>query len=1219
VRVKAVVSAVLGALGAAGFLGIVPGAGAEVVPAPWWGLSSTARPTQLRPGPCGGTGQPECGQIVINAENLGDASSSGAATLSDQLPEGLTAVAIEADAGAPGQSGLGPLSCTLATVTCTFEGHENASKELIDQALPPYAEIEMRITVRVEEPAVAAAAHGELHNSARITGGGAGGAKTVTSSLQVGSLDRFGVEGFTLTPEEAGGSIDTQAGSHPFQLTTQLNFNSQTPDAKGRPRSAGLVKDLHVELPAGLTDAPTTIAQCTGTQFAQEVDVEGQTINECPESSAVGVATLTVNEPSSLGFGTLAVPIFNLQPNAGEPVRFGIDADGTITAILDGSLRSGGDYGMTLSALNISQAQWLLGARLTFWGVPGAAAHGHQRGWDCLEEIGGAGACPGTGAFMPSSVLTMPTDCEAPFQAAARADAWEEAGAEALDEPLDYRLPLAIDGCDRLLFTPEIIARPDDAVASTPTGLSLDVHVPQELAQRAAGLAESAIRDLTITLPADEAIDPSIADGLQGCTEGLAGFTGFAELPAGSLASSATFAPTLPEPLEPGVDFCPDASKIGTAEVTTPLLPKSQHLSGSVYLAAQNANPFGSLLALYVVAEDPTSGDLLRLAGEVRLSETGQVTIDFQNTPDLPIEDLRLHFVGGSRALLANPSRCLPYTTSASMAPWSGNQTAEPSSTVDITSGPDGGPCPGATLPFESASVSGGSTNINAGAFTPFTITLARSDGQQRLRAAHLQLPAGLTALLGTVRPCEEAQANAGICGPESQIGHVTVIAGVGNDPVALPTGNVYLTDSYAGAPFGLSIVTPVKAGPFDLEHDTSNPAQQPGCDCDVIRAALSIDPLTAQLAIATDAGGLHSIPGTVDGIPLQIRDIALSLDRERFIVNPTNCAPLSLDGNLLGGDGATIASSLPFEVTDCAQLAFTPSLNASTTSAVEGNGAALSLKLAYPANALGVQTSVEEARLHLPSQMSLRNATMQNACTGSTFATNPGSCPAGSIIGQASMRTPMLPVALQGTVLYVASAGAHDPEIVLALSGDGIALDLYAEPLVASGGVTTVRFHNLPDIPLEMLEVTLPAGPQSALQANLPASAGGSFCGAQLTMPTLLKAANGAELSDSAVLAVEGCPTRLAVRSRALKRGVLDLLVYVPGAGRLAAGGKGLKSVSKNVKGAELVSLALHPKHAGRSLRKARVKLTYTPLHGGPQAVTVKLAARQSRRHAVR
>ncbi len=1044
-------------------LSAAPSAGAEVAPAPWWGLSSGARPTQLRPGPCGGSGQPECGQIVLGAENLGNMATSGQVTLTDQLPSGVVPVAIEADAGGPVGPSRGPLSCTLGTLTCTFGEYENAKKEIVHQSLRPFEQIEMRITVRVEAEAVARAAAGELENSATVAGGGAAYGKSAGAQLQVGSSDRFGIEAFTLIPEQEGGAIETQAGSHPFQLTSALTLDSETPDGKGRPRSAGLAKDIVTELPAGLLENPTPFAQCTSTQFAREVQLEGQTVNACPASSAVGVATLTVNEPNGLGFGTLTAPIFNLVPHEGEPARYGIKAGGAISAILDTSLRSGRDYGVDLSALEVPQAQWLLAARLTFWGAPGAAAHDGQRGWDCLEDIGGVGACTPSGALSPPPFLTMPTSCENAFQAQVRADSWGGAGTA---EPFGYRLPLSVDGCNHLPFAPEIKVTPDQNAASTPTGMDLDVHVPQQLAQNAEAVSESAVKDIAVTLPAGVAVDLAAADGLQACAESI-------------------FA---------GASFCPDASKIGTAEIVTPLLVKGESLLGSVYLAAQNANPFGSLLAIYIAAEDPVSGDLVKLAGELRQNASGQLTIALDGYPQLPFEDLDLHFAGGEHAPLATPAHCGAYTTSATFTPWSGNSSSADeaaaavgaSSTFDVVSGPNHGPCPPATLPFDPAAL-GGSANVNAGAFTPFTITLARSDGQQGLRGFSARLPAGLSALLGAVKPCAGAQANAGGCGPESQIGEATIAAGVGNQPVTLPGGRVYLTEGYAGAPFGLSIVTPVQAGPFDLEHDTANPGHQPGCDCVVVRATIAIDPHTAQLTIAIDPSDPHALPGTIDGVPLEPRSVGLTIDREHFFVNPTSCDPASIAGTVAGDEGAASQFSDPFQVANCALLTFTPTLSASTSAKTsKAGGAGLTVKLTYPRGPQGTQANVRSFRFEPPAALPSRIVTMRKACAAARFAANPAGCPPESIVGHAVIHTPALSVPLEGNVYFVARSPY--PSLIAVLAGDGVAIDLSGNTDVKNG-ITAFTFPSLPDIPLEAFELTLPAGGHSALAAS------GSLC----------------------------------------------------------------------------------------------------------------------------
>ena len=348
-------------------------------------------------------------------------------------------------------------------------------------------------------------------------------------------------------------------------------------------------------------------------------------------------------------------------------------------------------------------------------------------------------------------------------------------------------------------------------------------------------------------------------------------------------------------PLQPGTNFCSTASKIGTVKIRSPLI--KEPLEGSVYLASQNENPFGSLLAAYIVAEDREAGVLVKIPGQVQLCQAagetiagetcgvpGQLVSTFENNPQLPFEDAELHFFGGERAPLATPSFCRDntpqypgdYTTNASFAPWSGGEAVNVQSHFKISSGPNGGPCPGASLPF-SPSLTGGALNLNAGAFSPFTATMSRKDGEQNLQSLEVHLPPGLSGVLTGVELCPEPQANEGKCGPNSLIGETTVSVGVGGDPYSVSGGKFYLTGPYNGsgactvgqsgcAPFGITFEVPAKAGPFDLKHNTQNPAGEDACDCVIVRGKIEINPPTTVLTITSNP------PGTPDAMPTSIQ-----------------------------------------------------------------------------------------------------------------------------------------------------------------------------------------------------------------------------------------------------------------------------------------------------------------------------------------------------------
>lgn len=807
--------------------------------APWWHLTAGARPAYL---PAAGSGE-----IYVEATNLGDAGANGEVSpvvIKDKLPQGVTAVDYEAISGGAGTgviegNGHGKVQCELGTplqpetTTCLFAGKTEGGDAKI---LPPYGQIEVRIGVDLGPEAHT----GEL-NHVSVTGGEAQRGVSIERPItlaKAGETTPFGLEEYELTPENENGTPDTRAGSHPFQTTVTLDLNQGEAftGLTGEPEvepAGGLIKDLTSKLPPGLIGNPTPFPRCTLPQFQAE---------KCPVESIVGAATVVANEPVVTGLKTIETPVFDLEPAEGEPARFGLLPTKETPVFIDTSVRSGQDYGVTNMTSNIVQVAADLRTQVTFWGVPGDPRHNSARGVP-LQEAN------------PPPFFVLPTTCTGrALESVAEIDPWSEPGhfaTASTSEPSVSEQPMpTLNGCDRLPFEPSIEVTSDDTNASTPTGLNVDVHVPQEGELDGTSLAASAVKTIALALPAAFALDPSASDGLEACSEGLVGFQdglgegGFAEFDPVSEpgVSEPAFTPYLPGSvaakeavatgrasagegtLQPGVNFCPSASKVGEVTIKTPLLPAGEPLQGGVYLASQAANPFGSFLAIYIVAEDPTSGLLVKLPGEVTLCKgagedplnakgqpipgvtcqaPGQIFATFENTPQVAFEDIEMHFFGGERALLASPARCGAYTTDAAFVPWSAEAgdeaavTVHSTSTFDLTAGPktpggaggtaDGGgsggsSCPGASLPFDPA-MTAGTTSINAGSSTPLTVTISRDDGQQALRGFQLRLPPGLEGMLSSVPLCPEAQANAGACGPASQIGETTVSAGVGGDP----------------------------------------------------------------------------------------------------------------------------------------------------------------------------------------------------------------------------------------------------------------------------------------------------------------------------------------------------------------------------------------------------------------------------------------------------
>jgi hypothetical protein len=1081
--------------------------------ASWWHLESSVTPTNLPPG-----GE---GQIIVMATNLGDKVVSGATsmvTVEDKLPEGLK-TSVSAITGqvihAHGSGSTGAVTCTVVPLGCTFSG-----------TLEPYGSLRIKITMKT----VALDAPSGEENEITVTGGGAPSASLSRPVTVDGAATRFGVEDYELMPENEDGSLDTQAGSHPFQLTTAISLNRTAEQGKAGgknefvPQEAGLVKDLDFKWPAGLIGNPTVFPRCTARQFA---DIETGAGDACPSDTAVGVALVTFNEPFILGVEIERVPVFNLEPEVGEPARFGFEVDGGLV-LIDTSIRTGGDYGVTVSVDDITQLVGFLSSVVTVWGVPGDPRHDEDRGWACLGFIAKE-PCVALGQSKPPPFLSLPTSCPTnsltggseSLRTVVEGDSWGE------PRPVGQRLLFpgeampALNGCNRLPFSPEIEVSPDGQQASKPTGLTVDVHVPQEGQLNPTGSADSNIKDIMVTLPEGVTLNPAGADGLQACPESDIGY-----LPGESDPPSELH-------FTPGLSSCPGASKIATVKIKTPLLPDP--LEGAVYLASpQNfrvfpqENPFESLIAMYLVAEDPVSGSLVKLPGRVSLNEsTGQIVSTFEDTPQLAFEDAELHFFGGERAPLATPARCGTYTTQAVFTPWSGNPPVRSQSSFQITTGPNGSACPGTSLPF-APSLAVGTTNNQAGSFSALTTTLGREDGQQDIQSVQLHMPAGLSGLLSGVVLCGEAQADAGSCGPESLIGETIVSVGLGGDPFTVTGGKVYITGPYEGAPFGLSIVNPAKAGPFNLQE--GRPV--------VVRAKIEVDPTTAALTITTDAQGGYAIPHILDGIPLEIKHVNVTINRPGFTFNPTNCDPMAVTGTIMSDGGQAAGLSVPFEVANCAGLGFAPKFQVSTQGKTsKANGASLTARLSYPTAQFGSQANISSVKVDLPKQLPSRLTTLQKACTDAQFEADPAGCPAASFIGHASVTTPLLPVPLTGPAIFVSHGGEAFPSLIMVLQGYGVTVDLVGTTFISKAGVTSTTFKTVPDTPFNTFELTLPEGPFSALAANVPAKANYSLCGQKLVMPTAFLAQNGAELHQNTNLTITGCPkTKKATLSRAQK-----------------------------------------------------------------------------------
>jgi hypothetical protein len=951
--------------------------------------------------------------------------------------------------------------------------------------------------------------------------------------------ESFGVCEFeSPTVASEGGPPATQAGSHPYAWTATIVFNHGTEEEEEKfefneftgeevaiedPEVLGKIygepKHIVTNLPAGLVVNPSvTATKCTEQQL-ETVPISG---GGCPPGSAVGVATIYYMGPS---LGHFPAAVYNMVPPAGVPAEFGVKpGEVAWIAHIIGGVRTGGDYGLSGIVNEVPQLKRLWAVKVTLWGDPSAAAHDRERGacstWtgpqkriredhykflleEAISNHKPVSEYPSEAEFQfncplpphersSAPFLTMPSSCTgSPLETSMSTYSWGKPE-ETIAPPL-YQAP-AITGCGELPFHPSLTVEPAPrgVGAESPSGLNVDLKIPHE--ESVSTRAEADLKKTVVTLPEGMAISPSEANGLGACP--ATGPEGF------NLHEAETEADGVKHP---PAGHCPDSSKIGTVEVLTPLLDKP--LTGAVYIAqpkcggagqpacTEASATNGELFGLYLEVEG--QGAIVKLAGTVSANpHTGQLTTTFDDNPQLPFNELKLKFFTGSRAPLVTPAGCGSYSTLSQLTPWSGTPPVERSSGFTVESGCSHGFSPSFTA---------GTMNSQAGAYTPFTLTFSRQDGEQRLASTQITMPAGLLAALKGVAQCPEPQAAKGECGPGSEIGGTTVAVGPGPSPYWVRGGKVYLTGPYKGSPFGLSIVVPAVAGPFNL-------------GVEVVRARIDVDPHTAQVTITSDP-----LPTIKDGIPFDIRTVNVTVGRPGFMFNPTNCSPLSVTGTIASVNGASAGVSTPFETANCASLPFKPSFKASTPAKTsKANGAGLTVKVGSGAG----QANIAKVRVVLPKQLPARLTTLQKACTEAQFNVNPAGCPAASDVGTATAVTPVLAHPLTGPAYLVSHGGAAFPDLVFVLQGEGIKLYLDGNTNIKKG-ITSSTFNSIPDAPISTFETLFPEGSHSVLATNIPAKAKGSMCRQKLTMPTTITGQNGAVMTQTTKISVTGCPKK--------------------------------------------------------------------------------------------
>jgi hypothetical protein len=898
-----------------------------------------------------------------------------------------------------------------------------------------------------------------------------------------------------------------QAGAHPDGTATMW-FRR---DAEGSPSDPdGSVDNIYVDLPAGFVGDPTVVPKCTADQFA---------VNpiQCPPSTQVGVLHLLLaGAPTGGGvanYGDLneeILPIYNLEPRHGNVAELGFanaSGEDVVTVRIVAKARTNGDFGVTAFAAQIPTALPLLGQAITLWGTPWSSAHDEWRppqgfrgahNWPATQtgprgesfagELPPGGLAPefrvgydsSWGAIKP--FLSNPTECSGSSLSTQLAtDSFEHQGAfgEGFPDLTDpdwqvYHSPAPpITGCEKVPFDPAASFVPSSTAPDSASGLHVDITIPPNDTPPAgvatnpseatgapahwrsdAGLATSHLDKSVVTLPEGMSVNPSGATGLEGCSDAQIGLRQVGN-------------PNLFDDSEPS---CPEGSKIGTVQATTPVLEGSPNLTGDVILGApKSTDPVsGEMLRMFLVLRNPERGLLAKIYGSaVADPSTGRLTATFDKNPRVPVENIKLELKGGARGLLAMPQSCGPRAIEALFSPWSAAHGAGGVARALSHQFTVAGDCSFRFAPTLDA----GMSVERARAFGTFSFQFTRPEGQQWVSGLTAKLPKGLLASVKGVPLCGDAQAAAGNCPQASKIGVVDASAGSGSPLVLEEKGKVFLTRGYKGGAYGLMARIRAIAGPFRGAHELS-PI--------VVRQALHVDRSTAQVTAVSDP-----LPLIHHGVPLRVRQVTVLVNRSKFSLNPSGCRRKRVVGTFTSAQGAQARRSVPFQAAGCARLPFKPKLALRLTGRKQTRtGRHPGIKATVTQKGVG-EAGIRRAEVRLPKSLALDTDNAQALCEFED-GTKPDlerHCPKGSIVGRARAVSPLLDKPLAGNVYFVKNVrrAANGnlirtlPMIIVALRGE-IAVNLKGTSNVKQGKLVNT-FAAVPDAPISRFNLNIRGG----------------------------------------------------------------------------------------------------------------------------------------------
>jgi hypothetical protein len=878
---------------------------------------------------------------------------------------------------------------------------------------------------------------------------------------------------FTLGSQIRPPSIDDQfaPGQH-AQIAS-----SNTPYGCVGDQSKSKLAEFKLQLPPGFLGNPTALEACpTFLWIAQS----------CPERSIVGHS---VTDTVVDGASNITTPlrtdskVYNVQTLGLEPARLGTksfpsEPAGPFPIKID--LRTDGDYGLDSALIDIPK------------NLGGPQAIITQIETVLCAQV----PCSPTDTQDPESVIPVPGETHRPFfrnptsckPAQLRVEARSWAANPVKDSMTDTFTPT---GCENVPFEPEVSVTPTETdEAGAASAHRVTIQYPEYADDP---IWQSQLKDVDLNLPEGMVLNPAGGQGLEACS-----FEDFG------------VDPDTNKQLDRLPDTCPEGSQIGTVQVSSPAV--ADPLSGKAFfgpVSAPGRPTADSPWKLFLLIEG--AGLRIKLAGDVTVSETGQVSNFFRNQPETPFTKLDVNLNGNARAILRNPDDCGTFTGSAKLVGWNSvNPTpvADPpayavsESTPSITTATG---CPASSpRPFNPVVEVAEGIPEKAGANSLSRIVFSRPDGDQNLTSLKLSLPAGATGSLAASPQCPLADAQEGNCPDSTRIGTIRNSVGVDGSVLTVP-GELYLSEAIEpGDAASIAVRVPAKVGPIDLGEV-------------VLMNRIYLREADNGLEVAST-----EIPTILEGVPLPIKRVEILVDRPGFFLNPTGCDPRTLTATFFGDEGGESSSSIQLDADKCDELPFGPDIRLRAGAAGQTDQFDHPPFQAVVTQEAG-EADIANARVVLPAILR-PNVPFFNEpgalCNDAQAATD--TCPAKSKVGNARAFSPLLPYPISGPVHIVQEIGNVLPKVYVYLRGPtGLEVLLKARNSFLGGRRIINTFELVPDLPQSYFELNLNGGSGGILN-NFE-----DLCQASETdreFDSTFTAHNGKKASTKPHLEIRGC-----------------------------------------------------------------------------------------------